>query len=100
MRAVVLCSLGRRGVVSDGMGWGLLSRLGEGNGDGARRKGVCWLGGGRAHYLLCFHPEFQRVVFLLQFCIGGCEVLDSFVVISSRFGEVGGFGLQVFDAGG
>lgn len=62
-----------------------------------RRK----VGGERkAHYLLCFHPNFQRVVFLLQFCIGGCEVFDSLVVVSFRFCEVGGFGLQVFDAGG
>ena len=94
------------GGVSDG--WGLVSRFGgKGKGKGmmiARgAKEVCWRGGGEkgeAHYLLCFHPKFQRVVFLLQFCIGGREVLDSFLVVSFRFCEVGGFGLQVFDAGG
>lgn len=49
---------------------------------------------------LCFHPELQRVVFLLQFCMGGCQALDSFLVVSLGFCEFGGFGLEVFDAGG
>ena len=55
------------------------------------------LGGGK---VLCFHPKFQRVVFLRKFRIGTCEVLDPLLVVSFRFCEIGDFGGEVFDAGG
>ena len=48
----------------------------------------------------CLDPELQRVVFPLQLRVRGREVLDSFFVVAFRFGELGGLGLQVFDAGG
>ena len=51
-------------------------------------------------YLLGFHPDLQRIVFLLKLRIGSCEILDLFLMISLRFRELCGFGLEVFDAGG
>lgn len=57
-------------------------------------------GNGAGRSLLCFHPDFERVVVLLKLGVGGGQVLDSFLVISFRFRELGGLGLEVFDAGG
>lgn len=54
--------------------------------------------GGRG--LLCFHPDLEGVVFLLELRVGSCQVLDSFLMISFCFDEFGGLGLKVFDAGG
>ena len=64
--------------------------------NGARGKGM--VEGERS--ALCFHPNLERVVFLLQLCIGGRQVLDPFLMISLCFAEFGGFGLEVFDVGG
>lgn len=104
MRAVVLCSLAG--------GWLLVEiavKAREEGRDGRRERGG-WMRGigarrkrveGEAHYnILCFHPELERIVFLLQLGIGGCQVLDPFLVVALCFCKVGGFGLKVFDAGG
>ena len=49
--------------------------------------------------VLCFHPQLERVVFLLQLCIGGRQVLDPFLMVSLCSAEFGGLGLEVFDVG-
>lgn len=63
------------------------------NSDGGKGKE----GGG---YLLRFYSKFQSVIFLRQFRIGACEVLDLLLMVAFRFCEVGDFGGEVFDAGG
>lgn len=53
--------------------------------------------GGR---ILRFHPDLECVVFLLKLRVGSCQVLDPFLMVSLCFGELRGFGLEIFDAGG
>lgn len=53
--------------------------------------------GGR---ILRFHPDLERVVFLLKLRVGSCQVLDPFLMVSLCFGELRGFGLEIFDASG